>query len=237
MIFHIVLANWPVLARGTLTTIELMAVVGTLSPLLALPLAVARNSRRAWLAYPVATFSWFTRAVPTLVLLFFAYYGLPVVGIYLNPVPSALAALVFSAVGYNIEFLRAGLKAVPKGQREAARALGMPQGAMFRRIILPQALRVATPALFSNLTLNLKGTALASLVSVSELTGNTQGLLSETYRPVEFLIAAAVIYLGLNSILIAIQHRVQRYLDPAARNARSSKPAVINPKACKAATR
>jgi len=233
----IVFQHWHLLLTGTLTTIGLMLVVGTVAPLLSIPLALARLSRRRWLSWPVAVLSWFTRAVPTLVLLFFAYYGLPVFGIYLNPIPSALAALIFSALGYNIEFFRAGFRAVPKGQYEAARALGMSRWAMLKRIVFPQALRVATPSLFSNLTLNLKGTALASLVSVAELSSNAQALLSDTYRPVEFLVAAAVIYLLLNSALIWLQRRVERHLDPAARKARSSKPAVIKPKACNAATR
>ncbi|MFC0407145.1 amino acid ABC transporter permease [Roseomonas elaeocarpi] len=241
MRLDIVLDNWLLLARGALTTVLLMLVVGTVSPLLAIPLALLRNSRVRSLAIPVAVFSWFTRAVPTLVLLFFCYYGLPFFGIFLDPLPSALLALVLSATGYNVEFFRAGLRAVPKGQYEAAAALGLPASVAFRKVIFPQALRIAVPALFSNFTLNLKGTALASLVSVPELSGAVQGLISDTYRPVEFLLAAGVIYLALNSVLIALQHLVERYLDvdaaPRSTKARSSKPAVTRPKAVSAASR
>lgn len=213
MNFSVVLTHWPILLEGTLLTLLLMAVVGTVAPLLAIPLAILRDSGITILAYPIAAFSWFMRAVPTLVLLFFAYYGLPALGIFLDPLTSALTALIISALGYNIEFMRAGLLSVPKGQFEAARALGISRFNMFRRIIFPQAMRVTVPPLFSNLTLNLKGTALAGLVSVSELTSRVSGLISETYRPIELLIAAAVIYLAINSLLIGLQGVIERRLD------------------------
>ena len=214
---HVVFANWRALLDGTLITILLMLVVGTVSPVLAIPLAVMRDSGLRLFSVPIAVFSWFTRAVPTLVLLFFTYYGLPALGIFLDPLPSALAALIISALGYNIEFLRAGLLSVPKGQFDAARALGMSRFNMFRRVIFPQAMRVSLPAIFSNLTLNLKGTALAGLVSVPELTANVSGLISETYRPIELLGAAGVIYLALNSVLIRMQAHLEHRLNVRAR--------------------
>jgi His/Glu/Gln/Arg/opine family amino acid ABC transporter permease subunit len=224
-----------------LTTVLLMLVVGTVSPVLAVPLALARDSKRRRLALPIAIFSWVTRAVPTLSLLFFCYYGLPAVGVYLDPLPSALLALILSSIGYNIEFFRAGFRAVPRGQYEVARALGLSRWIMYRKVIFPQALRVAVPSLFSNFTLNLKGTALASMVSVSELSANTEGLIAETYRPIECLLAAAALYLVLNSVLIVLQKAMERYLGagdaPAVTKARSSKPAVTKLKAASAATR
>lgn len=213
MDFAVVIAVWPALLKGLVTTIFLMLMVGTIAPILAFPLAVLRDGPNKFIAYPIAAFSWLMRAVPTLVLLFFAYYGLPALDIYLDPVPSALLALVISALGYNIEFLRAGILSVPKTQFEAARALGIPRVQMYRRIILPQALPVALPPLFSNLTLNLKGTALAGMVSVSELTSAVSGAISETYRPIELLIAAGMIYLALNSCIMELQRRAERRFD------------------------
>ena len=208
----IVFENWEILARGALTTVLLMLVVATVAPILSIPLALARDSGIRLLSWPVAALSWFTRAVPTLVLLFFCYYGLPVFGIYLDPIPSALLALVLSALGYNVEFFRAGFRSVPAGQYEAGRALGLKPVPLYLKVIFPQALRIAVPSLFSNFTLNLKGTALASLVSVSELASEAQGLLSATYRPVEFLLAAAVIYLALNSVIIWLQKMAEKRL-------------------------
>jgi len=229
MNFDIVFASWKLLLQGTLTTVLLMLVVGTVAPILAFPLAILRGHKNPAIWLPIAAFSWMMRAVPTLVLLFFCYYGLPALGVYLDAVPSALLALVISALGYNIEFLRAGLLAVPATQFEAARALGIPRYQMYKRLILPQALPVALPPLFSNLTLNLKGTALAGLVSVSELTSVTSGLISETYRPIELLIAAGVIYLFLNSILILLQGVVERRFDIRGRAARITGVAAGSP--------
>lgn len=203
------------IAKGIGTTIFLMAIVGTLAPLLALPLALAREYGPRWARWSVNTFSWLMRAVPTLVLLFFAYFGLPALGIYLPPLVSALIALVISAMGYNVEFLTAGLKAVPFGQIEACRSLGIKRGVMIRKVILPQAMPISLPPLFSNLTLNLKGTSLAGLVAVPEFMGTISGLISETYRPVEFLLLAGAVYLALNSVIIWLQGVTERAFNPA----------------------
>ncbi|EPX82177.1 amino acid ABC transporter permease [Salipiger mucosus] len=213
----------PLLLKGIGTTILLMAVVGTAAPLLALPLALAREYGPGWASRGVTAFSWLMRAVPTLVLLFFAYFGLPALGIFLPPLISAMIALVISAMGYNVEFLTAGLRAVNPAMLEACRALGMTRGQMIRRVVLPQALPVAVPPLFSNLTLNLKGTALAGLVAVPEFMATISGLISQTYRPIEFLLLAAVVYLALNSAIIWLQGHVEDRLSPAGRARRSER--------------
>lgn len=210
MNFSILIDYFPVILKGVGMTILLMLMVGTLAPLLALPLALLREYGPRWARYPVNAFSWLMRAVPTLVLLFFAYFGLPALGIYLPATVSALIALIISAMGYNVEFISAGLRAVPPQQIETCRALGIPRGKMVRRIILPQAMGVAVPPLFSNLTLNLKGTSLAGMVAVPELMSVISGLISETYRPIELLLCAAVIYLALNSLLLWLQAQVER---------------------------
>lgn len=213
MNFGVILEYVPVILKGTLATVLLMCVVGTLAPLLALPLALAREYGPHWARYPVNFFSWMMRAVPTLVLLYFAYFGLPALGVYLPATVSALIALVISAMGYNIEFITAGLRSVHPQQFEACRALGMPRTTMIRRIVLPQAMAVTFPPLFSNLTLNLKGTSLASMVAVPELTGVISGLISETYRPIELLCCAGVIYLLLNSAILWLQAQMERRVD------------------------
>ncbi|MEI4485776.1 amino acid ABC transporter permease [Frigidibacter sp. MR17.14] len=225
MDFTVVWTAAPLIAKGIGMTVLLMACVGTLAPLLALPLALAREFGPAWAGRAVSAFTWAMRAVPTLVLLFFAYFGLPALGIYLSPTLSALGALIVSAMGYNVEFLTSGLRAVPAAQIETCRALGMGQGKMIRRIVLPQALPVAVPPLFSNLTLNLKGTSLAGLVAVPELTSIISGLISETYRPIELLLVAGAIYLCLNSVLIWLQARVEERLDVRWRAARAERRA------------
>jgi His/Glu/Gln/Arg/opine family amino acid ABC transporter permease subunit len=210
MNWSVVAQNWPTLAAGTLNTVVVAGATIVLSVLLAVPLAIMRGAANRVLRSVATAFSWITRATPALALLFFAYYGLPAIGVYLEPLPAAILGLTLSAAGYNMEYIRAGLDAIPRGQYDAARALGFPFHTALRRLLFPQAMRVIAPPLVSNLTLVLKGSALASLVAVSELTGEGMALISFTYRPIEILLVVAAVYLALNSLLVLAQWAVER---------------------------
>lgn len=210
MNWSIVTDNASVFVEGTLLTIAISVSTIVLSVLLAFPLAVMRDLPIAPLRAAVATYSWLTRAIPALTLLFLAYYGLPQFGIYLDPVPAAILGLTVSAAGYNMEYIRAGILAVPATQYEACKALGMPLIMTLRRVIIPQAMRTILPPLTSNLTLLVKGSSLASLVAVTELTGEGMALISFTYQPVPILITVAAIYLALNTVVVSIQAAVER---------------------------
>ena len=215
MEWSVIAENTPLFVAATLNTILIAGLTIVFSVALAFPLAVMRDARFAWMRWVAATYSWTMRAVPTLSLLFLAYYGLPQLGIYLSPMTAAIAGLTVSAAGYNMEYIRAGLRAVPTTQYEASRALGIPFHMALRRLILPQAMRIILPPLTSNLTLVLKGSSLASLVAVSELTGEGMALISYTYRPIEILAVVGAIYLALNGILLGVQRLVeQRYRLP-----------------------
>ncbi|WP_138468753.1 amino acid ABC transporter permease [Poseidonocella sp. HB161398] len=216
MDWSVITGNAGLLGRAFLTTLWVAGATILLSVLLAFPLAVMRDGRIRALRWTAAVFSWAMRATPALTLLFLSYYGLPQIGIYLDAVPAAIAGLTFSAAGYNMEYIRAGLRAVPATQYEAARALGMPGWMILRRVIVPQAIRTIMPPLTSNLTLVLKGSSLAGMVAVTELTGAGMALISETYRPFEVLIVIALAYLGLNGLLIRLQKLVERRLGPGA---------------------
>ena len=148
-----------------------------------------------------------------MVFLYFAYYGLVFFGVSLNPIVAAIVGMTLSGVGYNMEFFRSGLKAVDIGQYDACKSLGISYGHTIKKVVLPQALRVAIPPLFSNLNLILKGSSLAGVVGISELTGLSNKLISFTYRPIEILLVTAVIYLVLNSILITIEKAMLKRLD------------------------
>lgn len=117
-----------------------------------------------------------------------------------------------TASAYNLEIFRAGIVAVPPGQFEAARALGLSETRMWRRIVLPQALPVIIPPYISNATLVLKGSSTAAVVTVPELTGVGIGLITQTLRPLETLTAVAVLYLAFNSVLTGLQAFAERRL-------------------------
>ena len=202
--------NAQLFVDATLMTLAISVATILLSVALAFPLAIMRDSRFAAFRWIAASYSWITRAMPALTLLFLAYYGLPQIGIYFDPLPAAIVGLTVSAAGYNMEYIRAGLRSVPLSQFEAARALGMPVGMALRRLIIPQAMRVILPPLTSNLTLLVKGSSLASLVAVTELTGQAMALISYTYRPIEILVVVGAVYLMLNGVVIAIQRLVER---------------------------
>jgi His/Glu/Gln/Arg/opine family amino acid ABC transporter permease subunit len=210
MNWSIVTDNAHIFVQGTMLTIGISVSTIVLSVLLAFPLAVMRDLPIPPLRAAVATYSWMTRAIPALTLLFLAYYGLPQFGIFLDPMPAAILGLTVSAAGYNMEYIRAGILAVPATQYEACKSLGMPLVMTLRRVIIPQAMRTILPPLTSNLTLLVKGSSLASLVAVSELTGQGTALISFTYQPVPILITVAAIYLVLNSIVVSIQVAVER---------------------------
>jgi len=209
MDWSVITDNIGVIFDATLMTIWISVSTIVLSLILAFPLAVMRDGRAAILRRIAAFFSWFMRATPALTLLFFTYFGLPQLGIYLDAVPAAIVGLTLSAAGYNMEYIRSGLRSVPTTQYEAARALGMPSTMILRRIIVPQAIRTIMPPLTSNLTLVMKGSSLAGMVAVTELTGAGMALISETYKPIEILLVIGIIYLILNGILIRLQKWVE----------------------------
>lgn len=212
MNWSVITTNYEMFLQGTLSTVILVGITMLVSVAVAIPLALIRESKYKPLAIIAAAYSWITRAIPALVFLYFSYYGLPFWGVKLNPMAAAIIGLTLSAAGYNMEFFRAGFRSISKGQIEASRALGIPRFHTLRRIIFPQALRVTVPPLFSNLTLVLKGSSLAGLVSVGELTGSANALISYTYQPIEILLVVGLIYLMLNSILVLVQRSIERRL-------------------------
>jgi His/Glu/Gln/Arg/opine family amino acid ABC transporter permease subunit len=212
MDFTVIRDNAPILLRGFGYTLFVAGATIALSLVLAVPLAVIRESRWRRAALVVAVYSWIARATPALTVLFVTYYGLPVLGIYLEPLTSAIIGLTLVSTGYNLEFVRAGLRAVPAGQIDAAKSLGLSPYRTLRQVILPQAMVVAVPPLVSNMTLMVKGSTLASLVAVSELTGEAVALIASTYKSLEILLTVALAYLAVNTLLTVAQHRIEKRL-------------------------
>ena len=210
--FSSILPFAPLLVDATLVTIMLAVtsqVIGTLGGFV---LAMARLSPKRSLSYPAFAYVWVIRGTPALVHLFIIYFGLPSIGIALEPLPAAIIAFSISSAAYNSEIMRAGLLAVAGGQLEAARAVGMRVPAMLRHIILPQAMRVVAPPYMSNFIDHLKGTSLASVVTVRELLLTTQLIYSNTFRAMEALLVGGAIYLVLTSVLAVGQMRLEHHL-------------------------
>ncbi|MEJ1160504.1 amino acid ABC transporter permease [Prosthecomicrobium sp. N25] len=188
------------LAGGRMTLAISLAVI-VASNLLALPLAIHMQRPGARLRRVVLAYSFFARAVPALAILFALYYGLPRLGIYLEPVPAAIVGLIFASTAYNLEFLRSGFESIPAGQADAARALGLGPVATYLKVLVPQAYAAASPALFSNAVQMVKGSSLASLVAVTELTATSTTIIADTYKAIQVLLVVAAIY-GLIALVI-----------------------------------
>ncbi len=210
MDFNFLYQQMPILLSATWMTVKLTVLTLVISTALAIPLAILRMREGTVIARVVASYSTLMRAVPTLVVLFFVYYGLPQLGITLPAFPTALAGLVLSATAYNLEIFRAGLLTVRRGQFEAARSLAIPEWRMWYGIIVPQSLPVIVPTYLSNATLVMKGTSVASIITIPELTAKANEIVSDTYRPFEVLLAAALIYVLMGGLLSLAAYAFRR---------------------------
>ncbi|MFZ2101189.1 MAG: amino acid ABC transporter permease [Oricola sp.] len=161
----------------------------------------ARLSRRAWLHSLAGLYISFFRGVPLLVQLLAFFYILPYAGIDLPATVAAFLSIGMCSAAYNAEILRGSLQAIPIGQREAADALGIAPFSLWRRILVPQALRIGLPSHMNELILLVKVSSLASVVGIGELTRVAQNITGQTYRPLEIYLAAAAIYFVINAIL------------------------------------
>jgi polar amino acid transport system permease protein len=144
--------------------------------------------------------------------------ALPQVGIILDPIFCAIGALGMNYGAYMTEIFRAGIQAVPLGQREAASALGMSGGTAFRRIIAPQAFRIIVPAIGNDFVAMLKDSALASTVALHEIVWRARNIGQKEFKTLQTFIIAAMIYWTLTIVFTAVQNRIESRLAAGDRN-------------------
>ncbi|WP_210255006.1 amino acid ABC transporter permease [Methylocapsa sp. S129] len=173
---------------------------------------LARLSGGPILARIGAFYVSFFRGVPLLVQLLFIYYFLAEFGIDVPAMAAAIGGLGLASGAYQAEILRGALNAVPLGQSEAATALGFSRASIWRRILLPQALRISVPPLINEFTLLLKASSLVSVVGIAELTRVSMNIASSTYRPLEAYAGAGLFYLAINLCLAGLGNLAERRL-------------------------
>lgn len=211
------------LCRGIPLTLQLTALSVASGALLAMLLAGFRLSGNRVLDGLARGYIFVFRGTPFLVQLYIIYYGLSQFPelrksfawpFLREPYWCAALALCLNTAAYSAEIIRGGVIAVPLGQIEAAKAYGMGRLTLLRRIIAPQALRLMLPAYSNELILVVKSTALASTITMMEVTGIAAKLISASYRPVEIFVCAGAIYLLLNfsitRLLRFVEHRLSR---------------------------
>ena len=175
-------------------------------------ICAARISKMTALRWFASIYISIFRGVPLLVQLIIFFFFLPHIGIDLPAAEAAILSIGMCSAAYAAEILRGALQAIPPGQREASDVLGIPPLALWRRILLPQALRIATPSLISELILLVKVSSLASVVGIGELTRMAQNITGQTYRPLETYVAAAIVYLCINLVIAAFGRYAEQRL-------------------------
>lgn len=206
----------PMITGAIQYTIPLTLISFTGGMILALITAMMRISKSRILQIPAAVYVSAIRGTPLLVQLFIIFYGLPNLGVNLDPFISATIAFILNVGAYGSEILRASILSIQKGQWEAAYTIGMTRWQALYRIILPQAARVSVPPLSNSFISLVKDTSLASLVLVAELFRKAQEIAARTYDFLLLYVEAALIYwvicLLLSFVQIAIEKRLDRYV-------------------------
>ncbi|MDJ0349805.1 amino acid ABC transporter permease [Cryobacterium sp. PH29-G1] len=204
---------WPLLDGALRGTIPLALTSFAIGLALALVLALMRLSAKRWLAGIARVYISIVRGTPLLVQLFVIFYGLPSIGVTIDPWPSAVVAFSINVGGYAAEVIRAAILSVPKGQWEAAYMIGMSRSRALTRIILPQAARVSVPPLSNTFISLVKDTSLASLILVTELFREAQQVAAFSQEFMLLYLEAALIYWVICLVLSTGQGFLEKRLD------------------------
>ncbi len=214
----------PRILDGVWLTLELVILSGIIGILLAVPLALLRIARAPWLWMPAYGYIFFFRGTPLLVQIFLVYYGLSQFEslrdtgwlwneLLSKPYWCAIIAFSLNTAAYIAEILRGAIQAVPKGEVEAAQALGLSRATQYRKVLLPRAFRIMLPAYGNEVILMLKGSALASTITLLDLMGATRSVIARTYMTMEFFLLAGVLYLLIAAAFIGLFRLLERALN------------------------
>ncbi len=203
---------FPTLLKGAGTTIFISVIAMALAVALGLILTIVRLYSRPPLSSMATGYIEIYRGTPLLIQLFILYYGLPNIGISLSPLTAAFLGLGMNYAAYEAELYRAGISAVPKGQMEAALSLGMTRGIALRRVILPQAFKIALPGVTNDFIALFKDSSLVSVIAMVELTKTYSILAASTLRFFELGIIVALLYFGMSYPLSLFARRLENRL-------------------------
>ncbi len=222
--WDVIIKYFPKLMEGALLTLELVTISGLVGVLIAVPVALLRASDKPWVRFLPFCFIYFFRGTPLLIQIFLIYYGASqfealresvLWNILKEPYWCAIIAFTLNTAAYSAELFRGAIQAIPKGELEAADAFGMNWLLKTRRIVLPRAFGIALPAYGNEVVLMLKSSALASTITLLDLTGMARTIQARTYTPVELFTAAGVIYLVMAAVVIGLfrfmENRFNRY--------------------------
>jgi len=208
----VVVATLPYLLRGTLSTVGIAIAVIIVGTTAGVALGLLRFVPWSWLARLVGWMVELVRAVPLLLLLFFIFFGLPVLGAKIPTFPAAVLAMSLWMAVNTSEVVRGGIQSIPHGQFEAARSIGLGEAQALRYVIFPQAVRRMIPPFVGLCTILIKDTSLAAIVGVFELTRAAQETIERTFRSFEIYLTAAAIYFTICFPLTRFAQRAEARL-------------------------
>ena len=212
-LFEIIVDSFgKILLPGLTMTIPLTAISFFFALIIALIVAMIQFAHVRVLRQVARFYVWVIRGTPLLVQLFVVFYGMPNIGILIDPFPAAVIVFSINEGAYCAETMRASLEAVPVGQIEAGRCVGMSYLQIMRRIVLPQAFRTAFPPLSNSLIAMVKDTSLASNITVTEMLMTTRQIISRTYETLPLYCVVGVIYLLFSTVLTKLQRIGERCL-------------------------
>jgi polar amino acid transport system permease protein len=192
---------WPVLLKGILVTIQLIAVGAVAGIALGIACAWVRSLGPKWLRPPVTAYVELIRNTPFLIQLFFIFFGLPSLGLQMSELEAANLAMIVNLGAYSCEIIRAGIQATPRGQFEAGASLAMAPFETFRHVILVPSLQRIWPALCSQVIIVMLGSSVVSQIAAEDLTFAANFIQSRTFRAFEAYFVSTAIYLLLAIVL------------------------------------
>jgi amine acid ABC transporter, permease protein, 3-TM region, His/Glu/Gln/Arg/opine family len=212
-VLHIVLQSfWPIFSAGITYTIPLTLISFFLGLILAVIVALVRISNLRVIKQIAVFYVWIIRGTPLLVQIFIIFYGLPNIGLTLDPITSAIIAFSLNVGAYSSETVRAAILSINKGQWEAGYSLGMTYFQTLRRVVIPQAAKVSTPPLFNSFIGLTKDTSLAANITVTEMFMVSQRVAADTFEPLALYCEVALIYLIFCTVLSRIQQVAEKKL-------------------------
>jgi polar amino acid transport system permease protein len=211
--FSPVFANWPLLAQGLLNTLKVTAVSLSFGLALGLVMALLRLSPRRSLSLPAGFVIEVFRTTPPLVQLFWFYFALPLLtGVEMTPFGAAVLTFSIQSAAFFAEVFRGGIVSIERGQWEAAKAIGMDRWRTLERIILPQAVKRMIPAFMERAIELMKTTTLVATISYADLLFAANEISQKTFRPLETLTVAALIYFAVIFTFSLLSRRLEHRL-------------------------
>jgi His/Glu/Gln/Arg/opine family amino acid ABC transporter permease subunit len=194
----LILNSLPLLLKGALVTLQMSLLAIIIGTICGLILAIFLLSGKKTLIVPTRVFINLIRGIPFIIQIFIVYFSFPNIGIEIPAFASGVIAMALNTAAFQADIIRAGIESIPKGQQEAAFALGISKRQAMLRIIIPQVFVKILPSITNELITLLKNSSLVSVIAVVDLTRVGQQIVSSSYRPAEIYIAVALLYFLMN---------------------------------------